>query len=176
MPTLQVAHTSDLDAPAMAAIRTLLDDAFDDLTDEDWEHALGGVHAVVWEDGVALGHASVVMRRLVHGGRALRTGYVEAVAVRGDRRGEGHGRRVMREMERVIRAAYELGALASSDEALAFYDRLGWRRWRGRTFALTPAGTVRTGDDDDAVLVLPVTAALDLGGDLACDWRDGDPW
>ena len=49
------------------------------MTDQDWEHALGGVHAVAWLDGEVVGHASVVQRRLLHDGRALRTGYVEGV-------------------------------------------------------------------------------------------------
>ena len=27
----------------------LLTSSFDDLTDDDWEHALGGMHALVWD-------------------------------------------------------------------------------------------------------------------------------
>jgi aminoglycoside 2'-N-acetyltransferase I len=34
-----------------------------------------------------VGHGAVVMRRLLHDAQALRTGYVEGVAVRADRRG-----------------------------------------------------------------------------------------
>ena len=41
---------------------------------------------------------------------------------------------------------------------------------------LGPAGTVRTPDDDGAVLVLPGAVPLDLDGTLTCDWRDGDVW
>lgn len=176
MPILQTAHTSELGARRLAALRSLMYAVFDDMAEDDWEHALGGVHAVAWEGEEPLAHAAVVMRRLVHGGRALRAGYVEAVAVRPDRRGEGLGRRVMEALEPVVRGAYDLGALASSDEALTFYPRLGWRPWRGRTFALTPGGVVRTADADDAIFVLPLAAPLDLAGDLTCDWRDGDVW
>ena len=50
-----------------------------DFAPDDWEHALGGVHALLSEDGELIGHASVVQRRLLHGGRALRAGYAEAV-------------------------------------------------------------------------------------------------
>jgi hypothetical protein len=43
---VQRAHTADLNAAERARIRTFLDEAFDgDFTDDDWEHALGGVHA-----------------------------------------------------------------------------------------------------------------------------------
>ena len=43
------------------------------------------------------------MRRLLHDGQALRNGYVEAVAVRLDRRRRGHGDVVMEALECVIR-------------------------------------------------------------------------
>ena len=68
------------------------------------EHALGGVHAPLWEGEELIGHGSVVMRRLLHDGMALRTGYVEAVAVRADRRRRGHGEVVMEALERVSRS------------------------------------------------------------------------
>jgi aminoglycoside 2'-N-acetyltransferase I len=72
---LQITHTADLDPAAMKAARALLDDVFaGDMTDEDWEHALGGVHALVWEGPALIGHASVIQRRLLHHGRALRAG------------------------------------------------------------------------------------------------------
>jgi aminoglycoside 2'-N-acetyltransferase I len=171
-----VAHTSELDAGVLAAARALLDDVFSgDLDDHDWEHALGGIHALAWEDGVLVGHASVVQRRLLHGGRALRAGYVEGVGVRRDRRGRGHGAALMEAIEGVIRGAYDLGALGSTDEAEGFYAARGWQRWEGRLSALTPDG-LRPTPDDDAIYVLPVTAPLDLGGELTCDWRDGDVW
>ncbi len=79
---LRIAHTADLEASTRRAARALLDDAFDDMTDEDWDHALGGMHALLWEGAELIGHASVIQRQLLYGGRAWRTGYVEAVAVR----------------------------------------------------------------------------------------------
>lgn len=57
----------------------------------------------------------MVQRGLPHGGRALRTGYVEAVAVREDRCGRGYGAAVMSAVERFVRGAYDLGALGSAD-------------------------------------------------------------
>jgi aminoglycoside 2'-N-acetyltransferase I len=176
MTEVTTAHTADLDLPTLRAARRLLYDVFDDMTDDDWDHALGGVHALVWEGDELTGHASVVQRRLVHEDRALRAGYVEAVAVRADRRGRGLGGAMMTELERVIRQAYDLGALGATDEAAHFYAARGWRLWRGPTFALTPSGMRRTADDDGAVFVLPVTLPLSLEGNLTCDWRDGDTW
>ena len=174
---IRTAHTAELDRATLDAARALLDDVFaEDMSDADWEHALGGVHALAVEDGELLGHASVVMRRLLHGGRALRTGYVEGVAVREDARRRGVGEALMRPLEDVIRAAYEVGALGSSDMALPFYRRLGWRVWEGTTWALTPGGVVRTPAEDGGIFVLPASAPLDLQGELVADWRDGDCW
>src|SRR5215472_5061569 len=51
--------------------------AFDGVSDDTFDNVLGGVHALVFEDGELIGHASVVQRRLLHGGRALRTGYID---------------------------------------------------------------------------------------------------
>ncbi len=173
---LQTAHTADLEPATLAAARALLDEVFaGELTDSDWEHALGGVHALVWDDdGELVGHASVIQRRLIHGGRALRAGYVEGVGVRADARRRGHGAAMMEALERVIRGAYDLGALGATDEAVALYEGRGWRRWDGPLYALTPAGRVRTPDEEGAVYVLGDT--LDRAGELTCDWRDGDVW
>ncbi len=170
-----VAHTADLDTTTRAAARALLADAFSDFTDQDWEHALGGVHALVWEGAELIGHASVVQRRLLHHGQALRTGYVEGVGVRADRRRRGHGAALMAALERVVRDAYDLGAL-STGSAAAFYAARGWQLWRGPTSALTPAGITRTAEEDGGIYVLPVAVPLDLNGELSCDWRDGDVW
>ncbi|WP_020421974.1 GNAT family N-acetyltransferase [Amycolatopsis sp. ATCC 39116] len=174
-PTLQVSHTADLGAPALGAARELLYDVFEgDLTEHDWEHALGGVHALLWEGPELVAHASVVQRRMVHDGRAWRTGYVEAVGVRADRRRRGYGGLVMEPLERVVREAYEVGALSASDEAIPFYRSRGWTCWRGPLSALTPSGITPTPEEAGGVFVLGTS--LDPDGELTCDWRDGDVW
>ncbi|MET0642186.1 MAG: GNAT family N-acetyltransferase, partial [Jiangellaceae bacterium] len=114
MTQLRTAHTADLDAGTLAAARALLYDVFDDMTDDDWEHALGGVHALVWDGPELVGHASVVQRRLLYRERALRTGYVEGVGVRADQRKRGHGSAMMTALERVVSNAYDLGALGAT--------------------------------------------------------------
>lgn len=174
---LQLAHTADLGGPTLKQARDLLDLAFnEEITDHDWEHGLGGIHALVWEEDQLLGHASVVQRRLLHRGRALRTGYVEVVAVHPARRREGHAGAMMAELERIIRGAYELGALGASEEGEALYAARSWQRWRGATSVLAPSGIKRTPEEDGSIYVLPVSAALDLDGELTCDWRNGDVW
>jgi len=83
---------------------------------------------------------------------------------------------MMDALERVVRRAYQLGALGATDEGAAFYAARGWQLWRGPLSALTPAGLIRTGDEDGCIYVLPVAVPLDLSGALTCDWRDGDVW
>ena len=174
---LRTAHTADLDPAGLKAARALLDEVFNgEVTEADWEHALGGVHALVWDGPTLIGHGSVIQRRLLHRGRALRAGYVEAVAVRADRQGQGHGAAMMGALERVLRGAYDLGALGSTEEGAGFYAARGWKLWRGPSSALTPAGVRRTADDDGCLYVFEVAVPLDLDGELTCDWRDGDLW
>ncbi|MFD7237202.1 GNAT family N-acetyltransferase [Streptomyces syringium] len=177
MTDVRTAHTADLTDAELAAIRTLLDDAFEgDFSDDDWDHTVGGVHALVLDAGELIGHGSLVQRRMLHGGRALRTGYVEGVAVRADRRRQGHGAAVMDELERILRGAYELGALSASDDAVPFYTARGWQIWRGPSAVMSPTGLERTEEDDGGIYVLPVTAKIDPDTELACDWRPGDVW
>jgi len=177
MAAVRLVHTAELERATLLAIRRLLDAVFEGEFDHhDWDHTIGGMHALAYDGDELIAHGSVVQRRLGHGGRALRTGYVEGVGVRADRRREGHGGAVMAALERVIRGAYELGALGATDDGAAFYTTRGWRRWQGPTSALTPDGVVRTPDDDGAIFVLPVSAELRVTGELTCDWRPGDVW
>jgi len=177
MPEVRTAHTADLDAETLRVAHALLDEVFEgEFEEHDWEHALGGIHALVHEGDELVGHASVVQRRLLHRGRALRGGYVEAVGVSAAHRRRGHGAAMMDALERVIRGAYDLGALGATDDGAALYTRRGWQRWKGPTSALTPDGVRPTPDEDGYIYVLPGDAPLDLAGELTCDWRDGDVW
>lgn len=176
MVQIRLAHTSQLSRDELGRARALLLDVFDDLEEDDWEHALGGMHALAWEGDDLIGHAAIVQRRLLHGGRALRAGYVEAVGVRADRRRRGLASALMQALETVARHAYEVAALGATDEAEPLYTGRGWRVWTGPLHALTPDGVRPTPDDQGAVFVLPLSAPLDFDGTLACDWRDGDLW
>ncbi len=173
------AHTADLGSATLDEVRSLLDEAFEgDFGDADWEHALGGVHVLHRENGAIMGHVAVVQRRIVNGELAIRTGYVEALGVRRDRRQLGYGSVLMDEAEDVIRAAYDLGALSDGTGIEGFYERRGWLRWLGPTWALAPGGPLRTEEEDGGVLVLPTPTSpeLDVSDAIACDWRPGDVW
>jgi aminoglycoside 2'-N-acetyltransferase I len=173
---VELAHTGRLAPVVLGQARALLDDVFSgEFAVDDWEHCLGGLHALAWQGRELVGHAALVQRRLLHQGRALRAGYVEGVAVRADVRRRGHGDGLMEPLEQVARRAYAVVALAASDAGAAFYAARGWLPWQGPTSVLTPTGIVRTPDDDDCVLVLP-GPDLDRTAELTCDWREGDPW
>lgn len=147
-----------------------------DFSETDSEHALGGMHALIWHHGAIIAHAAVVQRRLLYRGSALRCGYVEAVAVREDWRGQGLVRALLDGVEQVMRGAYQLGALSSTVAARNMYASRGWLPWEGPTSVLTPTGPTRTPEDDGTVFVLPVSVRLDTSAELMCDWRDGDVW
>jgi aminoglycoside 2'-N-acetyltransferase I len=175
--TARLIHTADLDKDTRHSAHQLLVDAFEGaFTEHDWDHALGGMHALIYYRGALIAHASVVQRRLLYRGAPLRTGYIEGVAVREDWRGQGLGTALMDGAEQVIRGAYALGALSPSEPARQLYLDRGWVRWLGPTSVLAPTGLTRTPADDGAVFVLPVTVELDPTSDLVCDWRSGDVW
>ncbi|MEV6421456.1 GNAT family N-acetyltransferase [Streptomyces sp. NPDC051662] len=180
---LRTAHTYELSPAELTEIRALLDDAFEGgFSDDDWDHGLGGVHALVRDgDGTLLAHGSVVQRRVLYDGRSYRVGYVEAVGVRPDRRGQGHGGRVMAALERVIDGAYAVGALSASDAGAPLYRSRGWQAWPHRIEALAPGGVVRLPEEEGSTYLrpaagrpLPGSASPGGAGALIFDWRDGD--
>jgi aminoglycoside 2'-N-acetyltransferase I len=176
MTGFRTAHTADLNAETRLALRRLLDAAFGPVSDDTYENTLGGSHAMIFDDGDLIGHASVVPRRVLHRGKALRAGYIEGVAVREDQRRRGHGATLMTEAERLVRAAFDLGALGASEVGSRMYAARGWHRWQGPLSALTPDGIRPTPEVAGYIYVLPASVPLDLAGELTCDWRDGALW
>ncbi|MFF7454269.1 hypothetical protein [Kitasatospora sp. NPDC008115] len=63
MAELVTPHICALDLDTLGAVRALLFEEFDDMSEEDREHGPGGVHAPAREGRVLVGHASVVQRR-----------------------------------------------------------------------------------------------------------------
>lgn len=155
----------------------MLEDAFGkEFSEQDWEHALGGMHAIVREENEIVAHGAVVQRRLLHRDRPLRAGYVEGVGVRSDRRGRGYGSAIMNALEGVLRGAHEVGALNASDQGRDFYAARGWVPWQGSLGALAPDGVRRVATEQERVYVLELEVPLDPEGELICDYRDGDLW
>ena len=177
---LRRVRTDDLTDAELAAVRDILDAAFagegGGFADEDWEHAIGGMHFVLDREDEVVAHASVVEREIHVGDRPLRTGYVEAVATAPGRHGEGLGSRVMRDVSTYIDGEFELGALGTGRHS--FYERLGWVTWRGPSFVRTPGGVRTTAEEDGYIMVLRTRSSppLDLGAPISCEWRSGDVW
>jgi aminoglycoside 2'-N-acetyltransferase I len=182
--TARLVHTADLDAETREGARQMVIDAFGggeiDFTDADWEHSLGGMHALICVRGALIAHGAVVQRRVIYRNTALRCGYLEAVAVREDWRGQGLAMAVMDALEQVLRGAYHLGALSASEAGRQLYVSRGWLPWLGTTSVLAPTGLTRTPDDDRSLFVLPVglpdEMKLDTTDEITCDWRDGAVW
>jgi len=175
--TLNQAPTDALSDALRAELRLLLDVAFEGrCSNDDWHHALGGVHVWLSDAGRVISHASVVERSLVCSSRRLQVGYVEGVATAAAHRRKGYGSIVMTRVGEIIADRYALGALSTGTPAL--YAKLGWERWCGATFVDGPHGRERTANEDGGIMVLRTRRSphLDLDGDIACDWRPGDAW
>jgi aminoglycoside 2'-N-acetyltransferase I len=178
---LRTLSTGELTPAEITAIRVLLVAAFgsdpdERFTEDDWDHAIGGVHFVLELDSRIVAHASVVEREIHVDGQPLRTGYVEAVATAPDDQGSRLGSLVMAEVTSHIRDRFELGALGTGRQR--FYERLGWVTWAGPSSVRTAAGLRRTPDEDGYIMVLPTPSSphLDLTAPISCDWRPGDAW
>ncbi|MEU5976007.1 GNAT family N-acetyltransferase [Streptomyces sp. NPDC047315] len=170
----RVLHTFQLTPAELTEIRALMDEAFEgDFSDEDFDHGLGGVHVLIHRpDGRLVAHGSVVMRRVTHGGRWYRVGYVEALGVTPDLQRRGLGGRVMAVLEQVIERAYAFGALSASPEGAGLYRSRGWWSWPGRVEGIGPEGVVRFSDEEGSTYVWGAVPARE--GALGFDWRDGD--
>jgi aminoglycoside 2'-N-acetyltransferase I len=180
-PGIRRLRSDELSSEQIAELKELMLAAFAEdehggFTDEDWQHAIGGVHFLLEVDRAIASHASVVARDLHVAGRPLRTGYVEAVATAPQLHGRGYGSAVMHAVNAHVAAHFELGALGTGSQG--FYERLGWEIWRGPTSVRTVHGEARTPDEDGYILVLrtPSTPPLDLTSPISCEWRLGDVW
>jgi aminoglycoside 2'-N-acetyltransferase I len=180
-PAIRLVPSHELPADEEAALRELFDEAWSDaaeggFTDQDWGHAVGGVHVIAEADGLMVAHASVVERELHTAGHRLPTGYVEAVATRPSHQRQGLGSLVIGATGELIDRTYRLGALATG--VVGFYEKLGWVAWEGPTSVRTDAGPVRTAEEDGNVFVrlTPTSPELDLSVPISCEWRPGDVW
>ena len=180
-PAIRLVPSDELRPDEEAVLRELFDEAWGDdaegsFTDQDWGHAVGGVHVIAEADGRKVAHASVVERELHTAGHRLPTGYVEAVATRPSHQRRGLGSLVIGAAGELIDRAYRLGALATG--VVGFYEKLGWVAWRGPTSVRTDAGLVRTAGEDGNVFVrlTPTSPELDLAAPISCEWRPGDVW
>ena len=179
--TARLVHTADLDDETRDEARRMVIDAFGggeiDFTDADWEHALGGMHAMIMPSRRADRRTPQWCSAACCTG-TRHCGAATSKASRSARTGAGQGLAdaLMDAVEQVVRGAYQLGALSASEAGRNLYAARGWLPWRGPTSVLAPTGMRRTPDDDGSLFVLPVSVELDTGEAITCDWRDGDVW
>ena len=178
MSAVVLLEAAEVSAERLVAIRRMLDTAFEGrFSDDDWEHGLGGTHAMVLDGEDVLAHASVVARTITVGSRDVRVGYVEGVGVTPAQQGRGLGSAVMVALHDVIRDRFELGMLSTGE--LKFYERLGWERWFGHTWTVRADGRrERTEDEDDGIMVYRTERSMDLDAttEITCEHRAGDSW
>jgi aminoglycoside 2'-N-acetyltransferase I len=170
--------TSDeLSSDDLAQMRAMFAAAWDGgFTDDDWDHTFGGVHVLRSVDGGLVSHGAVAERTLWLAGRALRVGYLEAVATWPQHQRLGHGSAVVQALDEIVLREYELGGLSTGRNG--FYERLGWLPWRGPLAVRIAEGDVPTLFETGTVLVLPTERVPDpdLDAVLVCDERSGDDW
>lgn len=173
-----VMQSDRVDDTTRVALRTLWARAFGDrFSDDDADHAYGGVHVLVGENGRILAHASAVPRRVRFGNERWRgIGYVEAVVTDPDHQGRGIGRHAMLALHQEISSRWPV-AMLSTGRATGFYQRLGWERWQGLSFTRTADGVVPDGEHGGLMILrLDQAAVPDLTVDVTCEDRAGDAW
>ncbi|WP_051963135.1 GNAT family N-acetyltransferase [Deinococcus misasensis] len=169
-------HTSQLSSDFLLQLRDFLSLVYEeDFADEDWDHALGGVHILVRHENQLVGHAAVVQRQLYISEKAFRVGYLEAMAVHPQFQRQGIGRQMMAQVNHLIQRAYDFGALGASDEGFGLYLQTGWQVWPGELGVLSFQGIERTPEEEGGVMVYPAFPE-DPSHMLICDFRSGDVW
>lgn len=140
----------------------------------EWVPA-GGLHVMATLNGEVVGHAMATTRWLQPEGLPmLRTAYVDAVSTAPALQGQGIGSAVMRYLIEQL-AGYEVACLET--DRPAFYERLGWQRWRGRKAGRDGERLVMTPDEQIVmVYALVQTPALNLADLLTIECQPGRIW
>lgn len=173
-----VVESDQIDGETRLALRVLWDEAFGGrFSEDDADHAYGGVHVLARDGDRVVGHASAVPRLIRFGDGPWRTvGYVEAVATAPEHQGRGVGRRTMASLQEEICSRWPV-ALLSTGRATGFYERLGWERWRGLSCTRRATGVVPDGEHGGLmVLRCDPSVVPDLTATVTCEDRAGDAW
>lgn len=174
---LEVVESPRLDAAARDSLRQLWTAAFGNrFSDDDADHAYGGVHVIAYDGLSPIGHASAVPRWIRYDKQWLLIGYIEAVATAPEHQRSGVGTSIMELLHDQMRHRWPV-AMLSTGRATEFYERLGWERWRGVSFTRTEAGEVPDGEHGGLMILrFDVLAVPDLTLDVTCEERSGDAW
>ena len=136
----------------------------------------GGWHFLAYDKDQLASHAMVTTRWLqTEGGPLLKTAYIDAVSTRPAYQGQGYGSAVMHKLATEIESEYVIACLETEKEA--FYERLGWRTWRGPLAGRNEDGLIPTPEQHGImVLLLPRTPALNFDSMLTIECQPGRIW
>ena len=135
----------------------------------------GGRHFLAYRGGELVSHAVVTTRWVQPEGLGvLKTAFVDAVATLPAQQGLGYASAVMRRLATEI-DDYTIGCLQT--DLPAFYERLGWKVWRGSLAGRSEHGLVPTPEQRGVmVLRLPQTPPLDLETLLTIECQPDRIW
>lgn len=177
MITADLIASKNLSSLKLDEIRNFLETAYEgDFMAEDFEHCLGGVHALVYLDGQLVGHGAVIPRQLMNADTTFEVGYVEAVATHLEFRRTGIATAVMEALEKHITNNFNFGALSTGDEAMLLYQSRGWITWTGKTGVMRKGVSFDTPEDDGGIYLFGNIDCLDSSHLLLCQDRPGDAW
>lgn len=172
----EIRTTTEVGHAERGALRALWAEAFDDFTDDDAEHAYGGVHVLAYDGEVLVGHASAVPRRLRFDDVWVEAGYVEGVAVLPACQAGGVGTALVTALHGELAVRWPVAVLSTGRRS--FYGRLGWSPWRGPSYVVRGGAAVRTPEEDDGLMARSFDPALvlDVEAAITCEDRSGDCW
>ena len=136
----------------------------------------GGWHFLAYYEELLLCHAMATTRWLQpEGYPLLKTAYIDAVSTLPAYQHQGYGSALMRQLAVTIDPEYTIASLETDKEG--FYERLGWKTWRGPLAGRDKGRLIPTPEQHGImVLSLSQTPALDFDSMLTIDCQHGRIW
>ena len=173
--TIQVLQSRFMSETLRSAIDELCNRAYKTDMQTILDTFVDATHLLGFYKHTVVCHALWVTRHLQAGTNPImHTAYVEAVATDADYRKRGFASAIMKRVIGEIQD-YDLAALSPSN--VAFYERLGWERWRGPLFIRKNDNLIPSVDEEEVMIFrLPKTPVLDIHAPLSAEWRAGELW
>nr|ELR5114236.1 GNAT family N-acetyltransferase [Providencia stuartii]ELR5115371.1 GNAT family N-acetyltransferase [Providencia stuartii] len=170
-------HTSQLTPSEKEMLFSLLVEGFDnDFSDDDFQHTLGGMHVIAYDQQKMIGHVAIIQRYMAMNNEPISVGYVEAMVVEQTYRRQGIGTHLMQHTNEIISSCYQLGLLSASEEGQQLYSSVGWKVWKGSLFELKQRQYMRSIEEEGGVMGWSANESIDFTASLYCDFRGGDQW
>lgn len=170
-------HTSQLTASEKEILFSLLVEGFDnDFSYDDFQHTLGGMHVIAYDQQKMVGHVAIVQRNMAINDEPISVGYVEAMVVEKSYRCQGIGANLMQHTNEIIGLCYQLGLLSASEEGQKLYHSAGWKVWKGSLFELQHRQYIHSIEEEGGVMAWSANDNIDFTASLYCDFRGGDQW